>query len=61
MDRQKNQATKTNESKNPPIEIEEDSPARPPDSPPPAIPQQHQTKSGEAYFDTYLTHFDDHQ
>ena len=35
MARQKPQVAKADESENPPIEIEEDSPARPPDSPPP--------------------------
>ena len=52
---------KINESKSHPIKIEEDSPARLLDSPPPIIPQQHQTKSGEAYFDGYIIKFDDHQ
>jgi hypothetical protein len=43
MARWKPQVAKTDESENPPIEIEEDSPARSPDSPPPVSPQQHLT------------------
>lgn len=60
MAKQKPQATKADESKNPPIEIEKDSLAKPPDSLPPTSLQHHQTKSSEAYFDTYLTQFDAH-
>ena len=61
MARQKPQAARIDKSENSPIEVEEDSPAKPPDSSTPASPQHHQTESGEAYFDTYLTQFDDHQ
>ena len=61
MARQKPQVASTDKFENSPIEVEEDSPTRPPDSPPPASLQHHQPKSGEAYFNTYFTEFDDHQ
>ena len=61
MARQKRQPARVDESENSPIEVEEDSPARPPNSSPPTSLQNHQTKLGEAYFHTYLTQFDDHQ
>ena len=48
------------------IEVEEDSPTKPPDSPrpdspPPVSPLNHQTNSGEAYINTFLTQFEDDQ
>ena len=61
MARQTPQASRVDKSENYPIEVEEDSSTKPPDSPPLASPQHHQTESGKAYFDTYLTQFDDHQ
>ena len=55
MARWKPEAAKTDELEIPPIEIKEDNRARPPNSPPPTSPKQHQTKLREAYFHTYLT------
>lgn len=61
MARHKRKLARSDKSENSPIEFEEDSPVRPPDSPPPASPQNQLTESSEAYFDTYLTQFDDHK
>lgn len=66
MERQKHPPTMVDKFEISPIEVEEDNPAKPPDSlspgsPPPVSPLNHQTDSRKAYIDTFLTQFEDDQ
>ena len=66
MARQKRPPTKVDRSEISPIEVEEDNPAKPhdsprPDSPPPVSPLNHHMDSSESYIDTFLTQFEDDQ
>jgi FtsZ-binding cell division protein ZapB len=66
MARQKHPPTKFDRSEISPIEVDEDSPAKPPDSPrpnlpPPVISLNHQKNSGEACIDTFPSQFEDDQ
>ena len=66
MSRQKEPPTKVNKTEISPINVEEDSPARPPNSlrpssPPPENPLDHRTNSGEACIDSFLAQFEDVQ